>query len=236
MFEQLNKFYVKFKLTVNDSCEIWILHSLNSWYHHLGAVEFSLQTLEKINYPLHFEMSMIILARLKSPFGRPKEPNQKKTTFAQLKCFNFPLQRTCENWNLVAVFFLATSHMNWHHSNIRTETTLSDAFGIHVFSLLRLLNVNYKFWLPIYYHNTKYFIKINFNIQISRLDWFTLIDSCDISTGVIRLSADKRCKRSRACCSTAITNASWTALPSSPAAKEIERKNIGKKNGEKQNN
>lgn len=78
MFEQLNKFYVKFKLTVNDSCEIWILHSLNSWYHHSGAVEFSLQTLEKINYPLHFEMSMIILARLKSPFGRPKEPNQKK--------------------------------------------------------------------------------------------------------------------------------------------------------------
>lgn len=45
----------------------------------------------------------------------------------------------------------------------------------------------------------------------------TLIDSCDISTGVIRLSADKRCKRSRACCSTAITNASCTALPSSPA-------------------
>lgn len=45
----------------------------------------------------------------------------------------------------------------------------------------------------------------------------TLIDSCDISTGVIRLRADNRCKRSLACCSTAITNASWTALPSSPA-------------------
>lgn len=45
----------------------------------------------------------------------------------------------------------------------------------------------------------------------------TLIESCDISTGVILLSADKRCRRSRACCSTAMTNASCTALPSSPA-------------------
>lgn len=38
-----------------------------------------------------------------------------------------------------------------------------------------------------------------------------------MSTGVIRLSADKRCKRSRACCSTAMTNASWTVLQSSSA-------------------
>lgn len=38
-----------------------------------------------------------------------------------------------------------------------------------------------------------------------------------MSTGVIRLSADKRCKRSRACCSTAMTNASCTVLHSSPA-------------------
>lgn len=51
----------------------------------------------------------------------------------------------------------------------------------------------------------------------------TWIDNCDMSIGVIRLRADKRCKRSRACCSTAITNASWTALPNSPAVKR-ERK------------
>lgn len=51
----------------------------------------------------------------------------------------------------------------------------------------------------------------------------TLIESWDISTGVTRLRADKRCKRSLACCSTAITKASWTALPSSPAAKYFMR-------------
>lgn len=51
----------------------------------------------------------------------------------------------------------------------------------------------------------------------------TFIESCDISTGVTRLSADNLCKRSRACCSTAITNASWTAFVSSPAVKK--RKN-----------
>lgn len=56
--------------------------------------------------------------------------------------------------------------------------------------------------------------------------FITLIDSCDISTGVIRLRADNRCKRSRACCSTAITNASWTALPSSPAGKEKRKKKL----------
>lgn len=49
----------------------------------------------------------------------------------------------------------------------------------------------------------------------------TLIESCDISTGVIRLRADSRCNRSLACCSTAITNASCTALPSSPAEMKI---------------
>lgn len=52
----------------------------------------------------------------------------------------------------------------------------------------------------------------------------TFIESCVISTGVIRLRADKRCKRSRACCSTAMTNASWTVLQSSPAgANEMRR-------------
>lgn len=44
-----------------------------------------------------------------------------------------------------------------------------------------------------------------------------------MSTGVIRLRADKRCKRSRACCSTAMTNASWTVLQSSSAV-ELDEK------------
>lgn len=52
------------------------------------------------------------------------------------------------------------------------------------------------------------------------------MESCDMSTGVMRLSADSRCKRSRACCSTAITKASWTALPSSPAAKKYKTNRI----------
>lgn len=40
----------------------------------------------------------------------------------------------------------------------------------------------------------------------------TSTDSLDMSTGVIRLSADSRCSRCRACSSTAMRNASWMML------------------------
>lgn len=43
------------------------------------------------------------------------------------------------------------------------------------------------------------------------------MDNWDMSTGVILLSADNLCNRSLACCSTAITKASCTAFPNSPA-------------------
>lgn len=56
--------------------------------------------------------------------------------------------------------------------------------------------------------------------------FFTFIESCVMSTGVIRLRADKRCKRSRACCSTAMTNASWTVLQSSSAVWMDEKAEI----------
>lgn len=48
----------------------------------------------------------------------------------------------------------------------------------------------------------------------------TCIDNCDMSTGLTRCRSSKRCSRTFACSSTAITNASCTELASSEAIHE----------------
>lgn len=51
-----------------------------------------------------------------------------------------------------------------------------------------------------------------FVLTVRHIRLLTSTDSLDMSTGVMRLSADSRCRRCRACSSTAMRNASWMML------------------------
>lgn len=187
----------------NDSCKMWIWHSLNSEVSWPNVIGYSIRRTENVYIDRSiFRNSSDKVGYTQIPNWQTNASTKKKNQFPvspQLKCFNFPLQQTFESLILLRLF-----------GGIRT---LYHSTGNFLLSLA-VVDCIFNFWLFDVYSFTL--------IEKIKSFLLTLIDSCDISTGVTRLSADKRCKRSRACCSTAITNASWTALPSSPAKRTKE--------------
>lgn len=142
----------------------------------------------------------------------------------------------------ISKYFNVFKFEHWIHSRLASciRSMCSDYFISFYYTccwLFKQVLFGLWLWISIYgmgdwYYSISYIDNIfgsTWYERISTDPYFfpirlTLIESCDMSTGVIRLRADKRCKRSRACCSTAITNASCTALPSSPAAKDRDKK------------